>query len=729
LKKNYNLNQEKGIKKTTLLSSTIIILIVATITGYNLIKTEFDNFKNHINSFKETLIEREKFYIKSSVENLKNDISFEELSIITNKKLRVKNQSIVAYNLALSLYEKTKNLSKQEQILLIKNSINQLAQKKNDINYFILDTKGTLILNSENEIDENQNFYDFEDINGKKFINEIINMKEEKQNFVDYFWYIPKNSITAKKITYSRELKELGIIIGSGTFLDKQSNELTTKLTKKIESQNFNKEEFIFIYKINSLSDITNENELITQKLIDTKKDEIEAMKKLLINTDYKGNDYLFYYNNQRLIYGTYLKDYRYFIAMGVNLNNIYDIVDKERNISLENMYSNITRLVVIITIMTIIFFIFSLLFTKRIETIFKEYKENVILNEDKYHMLFNHSNDAFIISHLDINNHTKITSYNKTASKVTQYDDEELIHKDFFNLFINLNSNKILEEKSFLDTVELRTKNNLIKTIELSIIIYEVNKQNIVFASLRDITERTLLKKEKEKQKKILIQKSKMASMGEMIGNIAHQWRQPLSQLSGLFIDIESAYDYKELNKKYLQNRVEEANDLLEYMSKTIDDFRNFFNPNSVKEEFIIKQAVENAIKIVKSTLEFYHIELFIDIDESLKIVGFRNEYSQAVMNIISNAKDVLIDKKIQNSQIKIYIEKTDKIVLCIEDNAGGINENIIDKIFDPYFTTKYEYGTGIGLYMTKMIIEDKMNGSIYVRNSVNGARFFIEV
>ncbi|MDZ7818502.1 MAG: HAMP domain-containing sensor histidine kinase [Aliarcobacter sp.] len=216
---------------------------------------------------------------------------------------------------------------------------------------------------------------------------------------------------------------------------------------------------------------------------------------------------------------------------------------------------------------------------------------------------------------------------------------------------------------------------------------------------------------------------------MGEMIGNIAHQWRQPLSQLSGLFIDIESAYDYKELNKKYLQNRVEEANDLLEYMSKTIDDFRNFFNPNSVKEEFIIKQAVENAIKIVKSTLEFYHIELLVDIDESLKIEGFKNEYSQAVMNIISNAKDVLIDKKIQNPQIKIYIEKTDKIVLCIEDNAGGINEEIIDKIFDPYFTTKYEYGTGIGLYMTKLIIEDKMNGTITAQNVSNGAKFFIEI
>nr|WP_195804932.1 cache domain-containing protein [Aliarcobacter butzleri] len=144
MKNNYNLNQENGIKKITLLSSTIIILFVATITGYNLIKTEYDNFKNHINSFKETLIEREKFYIKSSVDNLKNDIDFEELSIINNKKHNIKTQSILAYNLAKSIYEKTTKLSKEEQINFIKTAIKQIAQKSNDINYFILDTMGIL---------------------------------------------------------------------------------------------------------------------------------------------------------------------------------------------------------------------------------------------------------------------------------------------------------------------------------------------------------------------------------------------------------------------------------------------------------------------------------------------------------------------------------------------------------------------------------------------------------
>ena len=298
---------------------------------------------------------------------------------------------------------------------------------------------------------------------------------------------------------------------------------------------------------------------------------------------------------------------------------------------------------------------------------------------------------------------------------------------KDFFELFFELELQALLKTKSIRKTVKMKIKNHQIKTIELDAVIYTNEKQQLLFASLRDITERTLLKVEKEKQEKLLIQKSKMAAMGEMIGNIAHQWRQPLSQVSGLFVDIESAYMYKELNKEYLQNRVNEANDLIEYMSKTIDDFRNFFNPNAKKELFSLKDSMRDTAKIIQSTLDYHHISLQINLCDDIELYAYRNEYSQAILNIISNAKDILIEKKIKDPIIKIYLEN--KNVLCIEDNAGGIDESIIKKIFDPYFTTKFEYGTGIGLYMTQLIIENKMNGSITAENTNKGALFKIKV
>lgn len=376
--------------------------------------------------------------------------------------------------------------------------------------------------------------------------------------------------------------------------------------------------------------------------------------------------------------------------------------------------------------------------------------------NINKLSYYNNHANLAFIYSSIKKDNKVYLTSSSASKEELEEKSELHYFHyyEDAGESLVNSFESKELLYENYTDKwgsfravhIPLTLENSQIIVISAEVSMEAFNKiiddikykyleetllyllltLPIIFTTYLLIKEKTL---ENLKMEQDMMRSEKMAALGEMIANIAHQWRQPLSQLSGLFIDIESAYDYKELNKKYLQNRVEEANDLLEYMSKTIDDFRNFFNPNSIKEEFFIKTSVENAIKIVKSTLDFHHIELLVDIDESLKIIGFKNEYSQAVMNIISNAKDVLIDKKIQNPQIKIYIEKIDKIILCIEDNAGGINENIIDKIFDPYFTTKYEYGTGIGLYMTKLIIEDKMNGTISAQNVSDGAKFFIEI
>jgi PAS domain S-box-containing protein len=722
LKHNYNKNIEKGIKKTTLLSSTIIIILVATIIGTVLTKIEYSNFRTHIKNFRNTLIGREKFYIKTAVENLKSDIEFEKISLLNSKKQRIKNQSIIAYNLAHSLYKKTKNETKKEQIQLIKSSIKQISQIKNDINYFIFDEEGNLLLNTENPKNEGVNFLDFEDINGVKFTNQILNASKNRQNYIEYFWYKPN-----KKITYSRHLKELGIIIGSGSFLESSNAELKEKLLQKIYNQNFNEEEYLFIYKIKSLNNIKTQSELLIEKHLNTSRYDLEAVKKLMIQTNYKGNDYIFYNSYQNLVYGTFLVRLRYFIAVGVNLSHINKIVEKEKAISLDNMYSKIAKLVIIITIITIIFFLLSILFTKKIARIFKQYKHNVILNEEKYSLLFNHSNDAFIISKIH-NTYANIISCNKTALKVSSYKEDELIGKDFFSLFVDLDLDTILKNKSLIKTVELTNKNGEIRTIELNIITNSVDKKDLLFASLRDITERTLLRIEKNRQENILIQKSKMAAMGEMIGNIAHQWRQPLSQVSGLFFDIESAYEYNELNKKYLKDRVEEANDLLEYMSKTIDDFRNFFKPNSIKDNFLVIDSVNSALKIVNSTLSFHKIQIDISDNLEYKIHGYKNEYSQAIVNIISNAKDILIDRKIVNPCIKIYMTDNNS-TLCIEDNAGGVDKDIINKIFDPYFTTKFDYGTGIGLYMTKLIIEEKMNGLIKVENKEHGAVFSIKI
>ncbi len=231
--------------------------------------------------------------------------------------------------------------------------------------------------------------------------------------------------------------------------------------------------------------------------------------------------------------------------------------------------------------------------------------------------------------------------------------------------------------------------------------------------------------------QEQLLIQQSKLASMGEMIGNIAHQWRQPLAQISAIHMNMKVTYDFNKFTKEYLDTKIKEANKLTSYMSQTISDFQNFFKPQGEKEEFSIQKACKDAYFIVESSLKYHGIEVNFDIKEDITVIGYKNEYSQVILNILSNAKDILLERQIQNPKINIEIKNGESYAIVkIHDNAGGINENIVDKIFDPYFTTRHKtQGTGIGLYMSKNIIERNMNGYINVKNVDNGALFTIKV
>jgi signal transduction histidine kinase len=236
-------------------------------------------------------------------------------------------------------------------------------------------------------------------------------------------------------------------------------------------------------------------------------------------------------------------------------------------------------------------------------------------------------------------------------------------------------------------------------------------------------------VKKQREKEN-LLIQQSKLASLGEMIGNIAHQWRQPISAVSAIMMNIKWTAIANGVEKKFLDERINEANEQLNFMSQTIDDFRNFFKPNKEKEHFDLLKEVKKAQNILEAALQHNNIELKITIGKVITAYGYPNEFSQVVFNLISNAKDVLIERNIQNPKIDIDIYQDDNYTYCvISDNAGGIEEQYIDKIFEPYFTTKDVNGTGIGLYISKEIIHKHMKGTLHVVNTAVGAKFIISL
>ncbi|WP_108061822.1 sensor histidine kinase [Poseidonibacter lekithochrous] len=233
----------------------------------------------------------------------------------------------------------------------------------------------------------------------------------------------------------------------------------------------------------------------------------------------------------------------------------------------------------------------------------------------------------------------------------------------------------------------------------------------------------------EKKEKEKILVHQSKLASMGEMINNIAHQWRQPLSHLSFINMDLQMAQEDNDLKEKYLLDKLNESNNQIDFMSATIDNFKNFYQPRKEKEFFYVSAAIQSAIDIIKPSLDFSNININFRIEEDKKIKAYENEYSQVILNFLTNAKDVLLSRKIENPKIEVKLElENNRTVLSVNDNAGGIKNEIIDKIFEPYFTTK-DKSSGIGLYMSKTIVESHLKGNINVKNNSNGACFVVEV
>ena len=260
-----------------------------------------------------------------------------------------------------------------------------------------------------------------------------------------------------------------------------------------------------------------------------------------------------------------------------------------------------------------------------------------------------------------------------------------------------------------------------------------ELLKVQMALRSLNQELEKRVKERTTELRKKdqLLLLQSRQAALGEMIGNIAHQWRQPLNILGLTIQQLPLYYDLGELTREFLEQNVNSSMELIQHMSNTIDDFRNYFKPDKEKVEFKVREAIENSLSLLEGSLQNPQITVEIISKADPVIYGFRNEFAQALLNILNNARDALTAMENDDPRVTITISTAgEKSVVTIVDNAGGIPEGIIDKIFDPYFTTKGpQQGTGVGLFMSKSIIEKNMGGKLNVRNLAAGAEFRIEV
>lgn len=231
-------------------------------------------------------------------------------------------------------------------------------------------------------------------------------------------------------------------------------------------------------------------------------------------------------------------------------------------------------------------------------------------------------------------------------------------------------------------------------------------------------------------KKEQVFMQQSRLAAMGEMLVNISHQWRQPLNLLGLKIQELGLSYKYGTFSDKLLDDNIENAMGIIQHMSQTINDFQNFLSPNKERTSFKVKEVIDKTVGLVEDYFKSQGISIVIDSTGAPEITGYANEYGQVLLNLLNNARDAFLERGVNDRRITVRSWVENGAVVTVTDNAGGIEDEIMHKVFDAYFTTKpLGKGTGVGLFMSKAIIEHNMGGRLSARNVEGGAEFKIEV
>jgi PAS domain S-box-containing protein len=711
--------------------------------------------KTHKTLFEQEIIRTSDLYTKLNNEKLKDEIyklyyyiNQQEKDSKKKLKEKLKERVYEAHSIASKIYEDNKKTKSKDEIFrLIQSALGSIIYNKGRGYFFIDDIDGVNLLQPLNRNIENQNLSELKDVNGYKFKQTIMQtIKDKTERFDTYYWYKSDSDQNAyKKMSFYKYFKPFNIAIGTGEYIDEFEIEIKTKVIEYIQKFNENNDGYIFMFNNEGILLAHKRAELIGLNFLNKGKESNKIFVKEVLEIGKSGEGFLSYFNPSdefaKYKKTSFLKSYEkwnWIFGTGYNNGNLLKITEKaKKDLEIKNKENFISILTISIPI-TLLLLILSIVLSNYLENIFSRYKRRILEEERGFRNLFEYSNIGLAIC----DDKGKFIKVNSKFTQMLGYKrNNELLNKSWHS--ITENSISINEDKNFSDLVNQRINTYSIEkpykkedgTVIDTFITANLMKQNkevkSILFSIIDVTEL-------KTKDKVLFQQAKLASMGEMIANIAHQWRQPLSLISTASSGMKIQKEFNLLTDDNFNSSLDSITDTTKYLSKTIDNFKNFFSPRSDKEIINIGEITEKTIALVASELKKKNIQIIKDIKD-IEIMSYENDLIQVFINIINNAKDAFLNLKDNYIFIDAKIEKNSNcVIINIKDNAGGIDEEVKGKIFEPYFTTKYKSnGTGIGLYMVMEIIQKHMCGSISVKNIMynynkekyKGAQFTIRI
>ena len=736
-----DISNEKFVLRIIKYAPLIFILIASILTTAYISLDYINTLKKEKEKIENEYIKLNKELIKSDINNIYNYINNKNAQSNELLKQKLKKEINTAHDIMTSIYDKYKNERTKEEIIEIMKTALENVRFNDGRGYFSIHTmegvnvfhpiykefEGTLVLNRK-------------DIYGDYPVREAISIAKAKtEGFLSWYYYKLKDkSKELKKLGIVKEFEPYNFIITTAEFEEDFENLVKNQIIDYIKVLNDGGSNHIFIIDKNADFLLT-KTKFVNVSDIDKENIFVKSYNDFINSNDKdKYSQYEYTSIDERISKSakiSYLRKveiYDWIIGTGFNLDNL-SLKIKEKQKELEKDYDEHMYVAIIIaTSMTFLFLISSMLVSRLLQKKFllhkKDLEKQIIENKKQKETLIR-AQEVAHIGDWKLDLQTNEVFWSDEIIRIFGFEKKD---KNMFG-FELLKDIIVPEDISALEDV---IRNCINKGIEYKI-IYRIKRANneirwidcrgkldedklSIIGIIQDITESKNLEIEKQQKDDLLYQQSKMAAMGEMIGNIAHQWRQPLSTISTASTGTKLQKEMNCLSDEDLFSALTSINNSAQYLSKTIDDFRDFFNPSNNKiTEFNIKDTILKTLNLVKAQFVSKEIEIIQDIQE-YKISTIENELIQVLVNILNNARDAL--DLAENQRRLIFINaysKDNTLHLEIQDNAQGIPEDIIDRIFEPYFTTKHQsQGTGIGLYMSKEIVEKHLNGKLIVSN-----------